>query len=356
MQINGLWVGWGLGDWSHNPDGSDRDPLIRRFKSFARRMYSSYMGHLSDSNVFDREMYDAVIEMQDRLVRSGRLQAGGFIRGVLDLPTQEASLFRKPTPKALPIIFTIEGHLSNMFLGPCASTASFLEGQQLCHWKPVGYDVQSIPFNNKSGRDSLLSQLNSERVEGPKVNGQTVWWPFPDDLNWGMAIFSQGAIIGSQVWMRNLKPATGGRLAARRDNLKRVVAYGNPYREKDVIAPWVPDPPRVGTQGISDERLVGTPSFWQEHSRKGDMYAENPDDEVGLNRSAVYKIISENSWSGGPAGILARVMDLFVNPFDGLIDMTMSLIGAGMFVVNMGPHGMYDLGPSIDWMRGVALD
>jgi hypothetical protein len=90
-----------------------------------------------------------------------------------------------------------------------------------------------------------------------------------------------------------------------------------------------------------------------EHSRHGDLYAENPDDEVGLNCTAIYKIVSESSWSGGPAGMLTRIIDVLGNPFDGFYDIARAIIRGAMFVGNMGSHGMYDLGPCVEWMRGV---
>src|SRR5215217_5600557 len=145
MRINGVWVGWGLGDWSHNPDGSDGDSTVRRFRAFARAMYRSYMGHLADNNKFDQELYDVFVVMQDKLVAGGQLIPGTFIRGVLDLPTQYATTFKK-RELIKPVIFTVEGHMSNMFFGPCAVIASTLEQQGVVEWQPVGYDAGRLPF------------------------------------------------------------------------------------------------------------------------------------------------------------------------------------------------------------------
>lgn len=246
---------------------------------------------------------------------------------------------------AKPIIFTVEGHLADMFVGPCAFTAQALAQQGVAVWQPVGYDNVSLPFHNQSGVDELNRLLSLTTLD----NGT----PFPPGTPFGLIIFSQGGIVGSRVLLEDLRP-DNGRLHWRYKDLKRAVAFGNPYREKNVIAPWVPDPPSKDTQGIADVHIDHTPAFWMEHSRHGDGYAENPDDEVGLNRTAIYKIVSENSWAGGPAGMLARIIDLLGNPFDGFIDMARSIIGFVMFVGNMAPHGMYDLGPDIEWMRGVA--
>jgi hypothetical protein len=118
---------------------------------------------------------------------------------------------------------------------------------------------------------------------------------------------------------------------------------------------WAPDPPEPGTQGISDVRLDTTqiPTLngkWIEHSRHGDLYTENTTDEVGLNKTAIYKMV-QSEWTGNPASILARAIDLFTDPPDGIIDIARAIISGAMFLPNMGPHGMYDLGPCINWMR-----
>lgn len=236
-----------------------------------------------------------------------------------------------------PVVFTVEGHLANMFAGPCAFTAKALEDQGVCRWQPVGYDNVSLPFKNQSGIDELTRLLSDTTL-------------LPPGTPWGLIIFSQGGIVGCEVFLRHIRPE-GGKLHWRLKDLKGVIAFGNPYREKNVIAPWVPDPPKANTQGIADIQLTNTPEYWREVSRTGDLYAENPDNEVGLNCTAIYKIVSQSSWSGGPAGMLQRVIDLLGNPFDGFIDIAMAIIRGVMFVGNMGPHGIYDLGPCIDFMR-----
>ena len=94
MQINGIWVGWGLGDESL------KDVTVREAKRYMRVMYASYCSGLEDTNLFDQQMYDAVVEMQKRLVASGKLQWDHFMLGVLDLPTEYAMGFKK---KPLPV-------------------------------------------------------------------------------------------------------------------------------------------------------------------------------------------------------------------------------------------------------------
>lgn len=341
MRVGGQWVGLGLGDSSEE---------IRAIKAFMRNKFASYAGDLADTPLYDDQMVRAVAEMQKRYNASGKLASGKYTPGVINLETKYVMgyLPRPPKPQGnLPIVFTVEGHLANMWVGPCAAIASQLEQEGLCHHQPVGYDNVRLPFNNASGVNELV-RLLSQRELGP---GSA--WPFPRDLPWFLLGFSQGAIITAKVWLDYLRPASAGSLlAARRDHLNRAISFGDPYREKNVCAEWVPDPPRAGTQGISDRRMDHTPPWWKVHSRHGDLYSENPDDEVGLDRTAIYKIAAENDWTGGPASILNRLgPDLLGDPADGMYDIARAIIGGVLFLGDMRPHGAYELAPPTDFIR-----
>lgn len=338
MRVAGVWVGWGLGD------NSTSDFTVRNAKAFMRKKFPSYAGHLADTNSFDKPMFDAVFEMQRRYHDAGRLHAPN---GILDLDTQIVMGFKNPQPKVKPIIFTVEGHMSNPFAGPCAFTAQTLEGQGVCRWQPVGYDTTSLPFNNVSGINELVRLVRLTTLD----NGV----PFPAGTPWGLIDFSQGAIVGGEFRLKHLLPE-GGVCHWRLKDLKRSLSFGNPYRGKDEIADWIPDPPNRGTQGISDVRLnaahTAIAAIHREHSRHGDLYAENNDDESGRLESAVYKMI-QNEWSGD-AGIFNAIFRLFAQPNAELMPLITAVLDGGMFLFNMGPHGTYDLGPCIEWMRGVA--
>jgi len=337
MYIGGSYVGLGLGD---------RSPEIAKVKALLKRKFTPARNTLDDSDLFTIELQTEVRRVQDVYRREGREGAPHYIDGVINLEFKyDVGLLQRPA-KARPIIFTVEGHMSNPWVGPCAFVASTLEQQGVCWWQPIGYDSTRLPFNNKSGRDELLRQLNRTTLDFDR--------PFPPGHPWGLLGFSQGAIITNQVWLDHLRPAApGSLLAARRDSLTRAIAFGDPYREKDVDSGWWPDPPKKGTQGISDRRMDNTPHWWKSANRTGDLYTENPDDETGLYRTSIYKIAAENSWSGGPAGMLQRLMDL-MTPADDLIPVAKAILGGVMFLGNMTPHGGYDLTPAIEYMRGVA--
>ena len=89
MRINGVWVGWGLGD------NSTSDFTVRDAKAFMRHKFASYAGNLADTNLFDQNMYNAVFEMQRRYNAAGQLHAP---TGILDLDTEYTMGFKSPPP------------------------------------------------------------------------------------------------------------------------------------------------------------------------------------------------------------------------------------------------------------------
>jgi hypothetical protein len=83
------------------------------------------------------------------------------------------------------------------------------------------------------------------------------------------------------------------------------------------------------------------------------MYTDNESTgERGLNKTAIAKIITQNKWSGGPAGLLSRVTDLLTNPIDDVIPITLSLYDAIRFAAGgIQAHGGYDMNPAAQFVR-----
>lgn len=308
--------------------------------------------------------------MQDKLVAKPMnatvLVPGNFIRGVLDLNTQLAMGFKKPAPDLRrPIIFTVEGHMSDMFVGPAANNAEILQGQGVCWWKPVWYDCTSLPFNNKSGVEALVDMLSRTEIEGPQLpNGSYIMWPFPAEMPWGIEGFSQGGMVVSEFMEKEVL-APNGRCHFRLAAFKRGLGIGNPRREFRKMASWNDNPPPVDTQGImGDMNGVGTfvttgtaiEGKWAENANDGDMFGVNTRDGAGMDKTAIAKIITENSWIGGEAAIFARVLNLFANLPAGAFNAIKAIISAIMFLAkNPNPHYATVAEPGdIEWMRGVS--
>lgn len=252
----------------------------------------------------------------------------------------------------MPVIFTVEGHLSNMWLGPCADGARALQIQEVCYWQPVWYDWQKLPFNNASGVQSLNTLLSADRLPDGT--------PFPSGTNWGIWSFSQGAMVACD-FMEQLVLPENAPLHYRLRDFKRGLAKGNPRRELNANASWVSRPAKRGTSGIMvHDQFVTTGTViadrWRESGHTGDMFAENTDDATGWDKEAIAKIITENSWFGSDAAIFGRLVRLYGNPVGEAIPALMALISAIKFAVsNPNPHYTTVLEPGdLDWMRGVA--
>lgn len=320
---------------SHGPLVSRwTDVMLRRFRSYALGVdglplrNDGYFGY--DEQKVQREYEKRTNQSQDGIVSDHDLGALGL---------------------AQPIIFTVEGHASNMWFGPTASVASTLQSQGVAYWQPVGYDVNALPFNNKSGVDELVRMLSATAMD----NGT----PFPPGTPWGIIGFSQGSMIVSDFMAQHV---LSGDLNWRLKDFKRGLCFGNPRRETNKEVAWAQNPTKPGTEGIMGAGglfvTTGTPieKLWAEHANKGDMFAENGEDKEGLNKTAIAKIITENSWFGGQAAILARVLKLLGNPTGESIPAIMAMVSAIMFLAaNPNPHYSTVAEPGdVSWMRGVA--
>lgn len=327
MRIAGIYVGLGLGDSSEE---------VRKIKAFMRRKFS-YAAQLADTSLYDQEMVDAVVSMQRRYVAAGRLSTEAHIPGVVNLETKIVMGYLPRPVKPKPVLFTIEGHMSNMWFGPCAETGRILEAEGVCRWQPVGYDTVSLPFNNASGINEFCRLLGDTTL-------------LPPGTPWGAAIYSQGGIVGSEAFLRHIFNPNG-KLHWRLRDWRATLAFGNPYREKDRAAEWLLDPPFPGTRGLSNVRLTNTPDNWKEVSRHGDLYAENEESDAGEWKTSVYMVI-QNQWSGDPDSIFSQFTELAERPLTEFIAIFQAIISGVLFAGNMDPHGGFDLRPCIDYMRG----
>lgn len=317
----------------------DRGPTVRQWRGVMSKRFAGY-ARIHGDLPLDTDLFGARAQawQKEYQVRTGQAAHYGAANGIVSDHDLEGLGIKLPGPsRAKPVLFTVEGHMSDMFVGPCAETARILEQQGVCRWQPVGYNNTAMPFDNQSGVQELARLLNDKSL-------------LPPGTPWGMAIFSQGGIVGSRFFMEQIR---SGPLNWRLKDFRGCLAHGNPYRENGVVAEWIPDPPRAGTQGISDVRMTNTPASWKEVARTGDLYTENTTDAAGLNKTAIYKIVAEGSFFGGPAAILTRVLAILGNIPLEMIPVVMSIISGVMFLANMEPHGGYDLGPGIEHMRRV---
>lgn len=320
---------------SHGPLVSKwTDVMLRRFRSYALGVNGlplkndGYYGY--DEQKVQREYERRTFQAQDGVVSDHDL-------GQLGL--------------AQPVIFTVEGHLSNMWFGPAADTARAVQLQGKAYWQPYGYVNDAIPFANKQATAGLVQLVGSTALPDGT--------PFPPGTNWGLESFSQGAMIATMLMRDHVLPESGD-LHWRLKDFKRAVAHGNPFRAKDACCPWAPNPPARGTGGIMiGERFNtrGTPieGLWQEHPRKGDMFADEGEDDAAKDKEAIARIITENSWAGGDGALLSRVLSIVTNPFMTIPAIVATISAIKFAVSNPNPHYSTVSTPGdVAWMAGVA--
>lgn len=332
MEINGIWVGWGLGDHS------TRDFTVQRAKSFMRRMYASYCGDLADTNIFDQQMQDAVKEMQTRLAASGRLVWDQFLLGVLDLPTEYAMGFKT---KEVPVGISVEGHSSNMYFGPVADSFTQLEGEKILQHQPTGYDNGAIPFDNKDGVRAFKENIDKFKGRKKILGG-----------------FSQGMIILYDYLAQYGVP----------DNTIGFIFYGNPCRGLGSVADfciangWVTDSNtrgldplrRFNLKGCFDIDATGIPyiDIW----RQGDIFADEKDGKLTTQMAeAVYQAIARGDFMSNPYSIAANIAALFGQPISYVFAIVMEIIAGIKFLADpTNPHySPFDIEPGKAWLREI---
>lgn len=334
MQVLGQYVGLGEGDSS--------DEIVK-IKAHLKKKFTPARNTLDDGPLFTPAMTVEVRREQDVFVADGRLKASERVPGVINLAMKYAMGYLSKEVM-LPLYFSTEGHMSDMWVGPVAWIGSVLAAEGRALHFPTSYNRTKLPFDNKSG------VLELARRVGATVQDNGV--KFPPGTPFGMGSFSQGAMIQTEFYKQYLMP--GKPLNWRLKDLRFVISCGNPDREKGVCATWITDPPAADHQGIMDDadRMVNTPWWWLEIARAGDAYTDNQSSgERARNKTAIAKIITQNKWSGGPAGLLARLGDLITGPFDDLVPIALSLYDMIRFASNMGVHGTYDLDPAVQFAR-----
>lgn len=257
-----------------------------------------------------------------------------------------------PPAPVLPIFFTIEGHASDMNFGPVADTASQLESEGLCHHQPIGYLDNDIPFNNGSGVQEMARQLSMTRLE--------IGWPFPPGTPWIWGHYSQGGIVGYDTHAAYLAP--GRPLEYRENDRLGTLAYGDPCRATDSIAPWaIGQISKTGTHGLDPLKRYGLPGCpaqpdnFMDDYREGDIFAENDDSLAGQMKAAVYQAVARGNILSGQFALATELANTFKQPLSSVIAIFEAIISGISFLgQNPNPHySPYDTGGGLNWCRGL---
>lgn len=328
------WIGWQPG-MSGLP--------IQNAKKLLRRKFS-YASLLDDSPFYNPELKYVLIRYQEAKNKAGfRLRTDG----VLDWGTQQAlGLVAPSRPSTVGTLFTVHGTGQADPFGPGYPADVARAVGDVWTWQPIGnYPASAFPMNAsvEAGRAELKLQIRQR----------------PGRI--ALAGYSQGAMVVSRVWMRDIADPAG-ELHDRMGDVVAAVTWGNPWREKGCangnVAEGVPVPEG---RGISDELVVDTPSWWLDfahgaNSRFGrDIYTDTPDDDAGEHMTAIFRFVQDVSGFIGPGGLLEQVGEMLADPSRELAAAFRAVYYGGLFVATRPfptlPHCNYDLRPAISFLR-----
>ena len=335
MRIGGAYVGLGLGDSSEE---------IRRLKAHMRKKFS-YAKNLHDTTLFDQQMVDAVVEMQNRYVAGGTLKSGKFTPGIVNAETKYVCGFlARPQVDRRPVLFTVCGTGVPWWIGPDADVARAVEDRYV--WQPIGYPAQAVPMGPsiRAGRDELYVQMN-------KHKDRVILY------GCAFASFSQGAIVVSETWEQDIKPENG-LLRWAFPHVKKSVTWGNPMRERGKVWPDAGGPVSLPAHGgVTETLMKDTPMWWRNYAHRGDLYSDCPPDESGENRTAIWALIRDGNIFQGPDSLLRQFLELAGVVQDGpqvaeLTGMFKAMIDAlTFFGQKTAPHLNYTTAEAITYLR-----
>lgn len=252
--------------------------------------------------------------------------------------------------KNLPLFVTAEGHQSDMFRGPVADTATFLEREGRCHHLPTWYNNGAIPFDNQS----LVNELARRLGQTVQDNGV----PSPAGTPILLGGFSQGMIGMYDFLEQYMMP--GKPLAWRMKDFIGGLWYGNPCRGTDSIAAWaVSGIKKRGTHGLDPYKRFGAPGCVPtlpntvDVYRGGDIFAENGDDQSSQMKAAVYEAVARGKFIGSPITLAAKIAGMFTISFDEVLGVVLAIVSGISFLGdNPNPHySPYDISGGLDWAR-----
>lgn len=326
---NGKWLGWGPGDV---------DPKVAQIQTYLAHAYHKTAGSLVATGVYDAATTAVVTQLQKNLIAGGNFT--GPADGIMNYATQLALGFIKPTPKPRIPFFTVEGHMSNMWIGPIAGTAEALEQEGRVAHFPTGYNNGAIPFDNKSGERELTNRVNTFAPPGQKFV---------------LGGFSQGSMVVTDYMINELIGSP------REKDCLGVLLYGNPSRSKGSVAPWsveqAGDPQNAGMEPRFRLDLLGLkPQFpVMDVYRKGDMFSDNQPGEEGALKSACYEAIARGNVFS-QFSVAAEIAQAFGKPVTFVIGVFQAIFSALGFLAsgNNNPHySPFDISGGINWVRGI---
>ncbi|ALF01404.1 lysin B [Mycobacterium phage Mdavu] len=227
-----------------------------------------------------------------------------------------------------PVLLTASGTGADMWSGYPADLARRVE--DLYYFQPIYYGPGGIPATVPMGASAQSGVDMGVRLvlECEARPSRDV----PD--GYALCGYSQGGMVVSAL----LDEFRTGRLRHLNGKLMAGSTFGNPWRELD----------SNGGRGISDRRIVGTPDFWVDEFDPGDIYANVPNNDVGDDMTAIFKLVQLRSLADliGIGSIMDRVMDVLRGPLSGMRSVVEAIVRGLLFFGRKpptAPHTEYHL-------------
>lgn len=303
--------------------------MLARFAAYAKAYdggplrVDGYFGY--DDAEVQREYERRTRQLSDGVVSDDDLRALG--------------LSAAPAPAADRWLFTVHGTGQPDPLGPGLPADTARQVLDKYRWQPIGnYPASVFPMwpSIQAGRKELNHQIDIK----------------PGEIN--LAGYSQGAAVVGQVLKHDIMSPKGN-LHHRLRDVRRVVLWGNPMRQKGIAHDdhWIHRVASPDSYGILDDRLEGLESASfevRDYAHDEDMYAAIRDGDKDEYKVAVAKIVmrADDFWYG-PNSVVSQLKELGQRPIEEGIALAMACIDAIRFFTNTA-HG-YNIGPAIDFLR-----
>ncbi|AIS74089.1 lysin B [Mycobacterium phage Anubis] len=236
-------------------------------------------------------------------------------------------------------LFTVHGTGMPDPLGPGLPADTARAVLDKYTWQPIGnYPAAVFPMwpSIQAGRTELRNQIAAKAGE---VN---------------LAGYSQGAVVVGQVLKHDIMDPKGS-LHHRLGDVRKVVMWGNPMRQKGIAHDdrWIHKVAGPDTYGILEDRLEGldkAPFEVRDYAHEDDMFASVRDDDIHEYQIAIAKIVmtATDFWQG-PNSLVAQLTELGQRPLPEGIALANSILDALKFATNTA-HG-YNIGPAIEFLR-----
>lgn len=319
----------------------DHNEVVKRWRIVMAARFAGYAkiwGPLpGDTDVFGPR---AVAWQKEYQVRTKQATSIATANGeVSDADLLGLGISTAPLNKGL--LFTVHGTGMADPLGPGLPADTARQVLDLYEWQPIGnYPAATFPMwpSILKGIDELRFQINR----------------FPDrDIN--MAGYSQGAVVVGYVLKHDIMDPAGS-LHHRLKDVRKVVFWGNPMREKNIVAfdEWIHPVAEPGTHGILEDRLEGlenAPFEVRDYSHKGDMYSAITDDNADEYKVMIQKIVFKaTDFFTGEDSVVSQLREFTTAPISEGIAAVQAAIGGISFFTHLDLHN-YNIGPAIAFLR-----